>query len=54
MKVVKVPSWVLPFGYGITLHKLVLVDKNSSNLGYVVMHEYCHTLQWEREGVFRF
>ena len=54
MKVIKFPSWCLPMGYGLTLYKLVLVDKNSEDLAYVVMHEACHVKQWTEIGFFKF
>ena len=53
-KTLLVPSWVLPMGYGLTLYKLVLVDKNSEDLAYVIAHEMCHVKQWTEIGFFKF
>ena len=45
---------MLPFGYGLTLYKLALVDKNSEDLAYVIAHEACHVNQWTDIGFFKF
>ena len=49
-----VPKWVMPWGYGLTLYKLVLVRKDSKNIEYVKQHELKHVEQWTRQGFFRF
>ena len=54
MKVSLVPKWVLPFGYGLTLWKWVLVRKDSENLPYVIAHEAEHVRQWTSNGFFKF
>ncbi len=54
MKVIFLPNWLLPFGNGLTLWKLVLINKTTKNIPYVIMHEYCHVLQWQKAGFFKF
>ena len=53
-KTLLVPSWVLPMGYGLTIYKLVIVDKTSEDLAYVIAHEMCHVKQWTEIGFFKF
>ena len=52
-KAIKVPKWVLPFGYGLTLYKLILVRKDG-DIPYLVAHESKHVEQWTRIGFFKF
>tara|TARA_R110000868_G_scaffold358221_1_gene619719 strand:- start:798 stop:1070 length:273 start_codon:yes stop_codon:yes gene_type:complete len=54
MKLLIVPKWVLPFGYGLTLYKLALVRKEGYDMNYTAAHEECHTIQWAAIGFFRF
>ena len=54
MKIINVPKWVLPFGYGLTLYKLVLIRNDIEDKSYVIAHEECHVEQWVREGFFKF
>jgi len=49
-----VPKYILPFGYGLTLWKLVLVRKDSQDLPYVIAHEAQHVKQWVENGFFKF
>ena len=51
-KIIMVP-W-LPWGYGFTLWKLVIVSKQSTDIKYVIEHEKVHVEQWTRLGFFRF
>ena len=53
-KVIKVPKWVLPFGYGFTLYKLVFIREDSKDYEYVKQHELVHVEQWTRIGFFKF
>mgnify|MGYP006928180633 CR=1 FL=1 len=53
MKVSIVPNWVLPFGYGLTLYKWVLV-KRSPYLAQNIAHEAEHVRQWVEHGFFPF
>lgn len=53
-KVIYVPKWILPFGYGLTIYKLVLVRKDSKDIDYVREHELVHVQQWTKLGLFRF
>ena len=53
MKICLVPDWVLPFGYGLTLYKLVLVRKSTKSLAYTIAHEAEHVRQWTEEGLFK-
>jgi len=54
MKVYILPKWLMPFGYGLTLHKTVLVREDSKDLPYVIAHEATHVEQWTRIGFFKF
>ena len=54
MKILIVPKYILPMGYGLTLWKLVLVRKDSQDLPYVIAHESKHVEQWTRIGFFKF
>ena len=51
-RILLVPKWVLPFGYGLTLWHWLLVRKDSSNLNYVIEHEKWHWRQWQIEGSY--
>ena len=53
-KVVFVPKWVLPFGAGLPLWKLIIVSKDADDIPYVVLHESKHVEQWTRIGFFKF
>ena len=53
MKILIVPKWVLFFGYGLTLYKLILVRKDG-DIPYLVMHETKHSLDWQEIGFFKF
>ena len=53
MKITVVPKWVLPFGYGLTLYKWVLVRKDG-DVPYLIAHEACHVKQWTTIGLFKF
>jgi hypothetical protein len=54
MKIYEVPRWVLPMGYGVALWKIALVRKDSKDLAYVKAHEWCHLLQFEELGFWKF
>jgi len=54
MKIVKVSKYILWFGYGLTLWKLVLVRDDAKDLPYVIAHEATHVDQWTRIGFFKF
>ena len=54
MKLYLVPDWVLPFGKGLTLYKLILVRKSSKRRSYLIAHEVEHVRQWEEAGFFIF
>ena len=54
MKVIKVPNWLMPFGYGLTLYKLVLINKTAEDTPYVIAHEATHVEQWTEIGFFKF
>ncbi len=51
-RILLVPKWVLPFGYGLTLWHWLLVRKDSINLNYVIEHEKAHWRQWQIEGSY--
>ena len=53
-KIVIVPKWVMPFGYGLTLWKLCLVREDSADTDYVTFHELQHVQQWTSIGLFKF
>ena len=53
MQIYEVSKWVLPFGYGIALWKIGLVRKDSQDLAYVKAHEWCHLLQFEELGFWK-
>lgn len=54
MKIIEVPKWVLPWGYGLTLYKLILVSNDAKDKLYVEEHEKVHVEQWTRLGFFTF
>lgn len=56
MKVYKIPKWLMPFGYGMALYKLIFIRKGltKEHEAYVHAHEYCHVLQWTKIGFFTF
>ena len=54
MKILIVPNYVLPFGYGLTLYKLVIINKTAEDIPYVIAHEKCHVEQWTMIGFFKF
>ena len=51
-KVIIVP-W-LPWGYGFTFWKLIVVSKQATDLRYVIEHERVHVEQWINKGFFKF
>ena len=53
MKIVLVTKKILPFGYGFTLWKLVLVRRDG-NIPYLIAHEATHVKQWTEIGLFKF
>lgn len=53
MKVVIVPKWLMPFGYGLTLYKLVFIRKDG-DYEYLLKHESKHVEQWTTIGLFKF
>ena len=54
MKIITVPKWIMPFGYGLTLYKIVFIRKDSKNFKYVLEHEKVHVKQWTEIGLFKF
>ena len=54
MKILMVPNFLLPFGYGLTLYKLVIINKTAEDIPYVIAHESKHVEQWTRIGLFKF
>ena len=54
MKIILVPKWILPFGYGLALYKLALVRKDSPKISYIIAHEAEHIRQWTEIGFFKF
>lgn len=54
MKIFIVPKWIMPFGYGLTIYKIVFVRKDSKNIAYVIAHEAEHVKQWVDSGAFKF
>jgi hypothetical protein len=54
MKIIIVPKYIMPFGYSLTLYKLVFVRKDSKNIPYVIAHEATHVKQWTTIGFFKF
>ena len=54
MKILMVPNFLLPFGYGLTLYKLVIINKTAEDIPYVIAHESKHVEQWTRIGFFKF
>ena len=54
MKIVMMPKWAMPLGYGLTLWKLVLIREDTSDKPYVIAHEECHVNQWTSIGRFKF
>jgi hypothetical protein len=54
MKILMVPNYVLPLGYGLTLYKLVIINKTAEDIPYVIAHESKHVEQWTRIGFFKF
>lgn len=51
-KIILVNKWILPFGYGVTIGKYLLIRKDSHNLKYVIEHEKVHYRQWNTEGSY--
>ena len=51
-RILLVPKWVLPFGYGLTIRNWLLVRKDSTNIAYVTEHEKAHWRQWQAEGCY--
>ena len=54
MKIIYLPNWLFIGGYGLTLYKLVLVNKSATDIPYVIAHEACHVKQWTEIGFFKF
>jgi len=54
MKVIMLPKWLMPFGYGLALWKLILINKSAKDIPYVIAHEACHVEQWSKIGLFKF
>ena len=54
MKILIVPNYILPFGKGLTLYKLVFISKTAEDIPYVIAHESKHVEQWTRIGFFKF
>ena len=54
MKILFVPNWVMPFGHGLCLYTLVLINKTAKDVPYVIAHEAEHVRQWKEEGFFNF
>jgi len=54
MKIIMLPNWLFFWGYGLTLWKLVLVNKSAKDIPYVIAHEATHVEQWTRIGFFKF
>ena len=54
MKIIFVPNWLMFFGYGLTLYKLVFINNTSKDIPYVIAHEKCHVDQWTKIGFFKF
>jgi len=52
MKIILVPKWCLPFGYGLCLYKLAIVAKGPYQ-AYLIAHEAEHVRQWTEEGFFK-
>ena len=48
-----VPKWVLPWGFGLTLYKLVLI-REDGDYNYIFKHENIHVKQWTEIGMFKF
>lgn len=44
------PKHILPFGYGLTLYKIVLVRKDAQDIDYAIAHEAKHVQQWQEHG----
>ena len=53
IKIVTVPRWLMPFGYGLTIYKTIFV-REDANREVVIAHEYCHTQQWNKIGLLKF
>ena len=54
MLLIKLPNWMFIWGYGLTLYKLILVNKSAKDVGYVIAHEACHVKQWTTIGFLKF
>ena len=52
MKIILVPKWCLPFGYGLCLYWFVIVVKGPYQ-AYLIAHEAEHVRQWKAEGFFK-
>ena len=56
MKIINTPKWLIPYGTGLTLYKLVFIRDGLSedDRAYTIMHEYKHCLDWQEIGFFKF
>ena len=52
-KIITVPKWVMPFGYGLTLWKLIIIREDGDR-DYLIAHELKHVEQWTTIGFFKF
>ena len=52
-KIITVPKWVMPFGYGLCLYKLVFI-REDGNRDYLIAHEMKHSQDWVEIGFFKF
>ena len=56
MKITNTPKWLMRYGTGLTLYKLVFIRDGLSkdDRAYTIAHEYCHVQQWTEIGFFKF
>ena len=56
MKIINTPKWLMPYGTGLTLYKLVFIRNGLSedDRAYTIAHENKHCIDWQEIGFFKF